>query len=185
MRLELTRNNAFRQQLALLVVGIKFFPKIEGLGVNLWTDTSVAPGIAYMALSLSINTTLTISIIARLLFVRRQLGKAMGKDNPSQTYITAVAALIESAALYTVYALLAVIACGTNSPMQYVLLPALGQLQVCTRFSAQSDQTLIHEIYRLFRHYLLRVDLRTAVRGYTSLTGAPSRLLARHHRRGR
>ena len=48
----------------------------------------------------------------------------------------AVAALIESAALYTVYALLAVIACGTNSPMQYVLLPALGQLQVCTRFSA-------------------------------------------------
>lgn len=154
--------------------------------MNLWTDTSVAPGIAYMALSLSINTTLTISIIVRLLFVRRQLGKAMGKENPSQTYIIAVAALIESAALYTVYALLAVIACGTNSSMQYVLLPALGQLQVCTRFSVQSVQRLILEICcRPFRHYLSQVDLRTAVRGYTSHTGAPSKLLARRHRRGR
>lgn len=90
---------------------------------------SVALGIAYMALSLSINTTLTLLIIGRLIFLRRQLTKIIGPSH-SRTYTSVVALLIESASLYTIVALMTVIACGVSSPMQYVLLPMLGQLQV-------------------------------------------------------
>lgn len=90
---------------------------------------SVAPGIAYMALSLSINTILTVLIIGRLLLLRRQLAKILPHVH-NHMYTSVVALLIESAALYTIVALLTVIACGVGSSMQYVLLPMLGQLQV-------------------------------------------------------
>jgi hypothetical protein len=109
-----------------------FFSNISSLGINLWANSpSLAPGIAYMALSLSVNTILTLLIITRLLQLRRRLFRAMG---PSciQTYTSLVALLVESAAPYTIVALMTVITCGVGSPIQYVLLPMLGQLQVST-----------------------------------------------------
>ena len=90
---------------------------------------SIAPGVAYMALSLSINTVLTLLIIGRLLWLRRKISKILGADYKG-TYISVVAVLIESASLYTIIAIMAVVACGISSPMQYILLPVLGQLQV-------------------------------------------------------
>ena len=82
-----------------------------------------------MALSLSINTILTMLIVGRLLFLRRKMSRAFGPA-VSGTYTSVVALLIESASLYTIVALMTVIACGVGSSMQHVLLPMLGQLQV-------------------------------------------------------
>lgn len=113
-----------------------FFPNIASLGINLWANSpSLAPGIAYMALSLSINTILTLLIIIRLLQLRRVLFRTIGSSY-SQTYTSLVALLVESAALYTIVALMTVITCGVGSPIQYVLLPMLGQLQVVCTFPA-------------------------------------------------
>lgn len=111
-----------------------FFPSITSLGINLWSSETSTPGIAYMALSLSVNTILTLLIIGRLLYLRRKLNAIFGTygSDHSDTYTSVVALLIESAALYTVVALMTVVACGLSSPMQYVLLPMLGQLQVST-----------------------------------------------------
>ncbi|EKM57223.1 uncharacterized protein PHACADRAFT_27907 [Phanerochaete carnosa HHB-10118-sp] len=104
---------------------------IAGLGVNLWSDMAATPGIAYMALSLSINTTLTLLVICRLLYLRRKLSRIFEPHGSEQRdiYTSLAAMLIESATLYTAVALMTVIACGLSSPMQYVLLPMLGQLQ--------------------------------------------------------
>lgn len=123
-------------------MGIVCLPQIAGLGVNLWTDISAMTGIAYMALSLTLNTTLTLLIIVRLLLIRRRL-RACALPEASSTYTSVVALLIESAALYTTVALLAVVACGVNSPMQYVLLPMLGQLQVRARLALLDPVTHI------------------------------------------
>jgi hypothetical protein len=79
-----------------------------------------------MALSLSINTILTLSIIGQLFYLRRQLSLLNQKD----IYISLVTLIVESASPYTIIALMTVIACGLSSPMQYILLPILGQLQV-------------------------------------------------------
>ncbi|KIP10746.1 hypothetical protein PHLGIDRAFT_125269 [Phlebiopsis gigantea 11061_1 CR5-6] len=114
--------------IALIITAGTCFPQIAGLGVNLWTGISIGPGIAYMALSLSINTILTMLIIGRLLFLRRQISRTFGPAS-SEIYTSVVALLIESASLYTIVALMTVIACGVGSPMQHVLLPMLGQLQ--------------------------------------------------------
>ncbi|GJE93170.1 hypothetical protein PsYK624_093290 [Phanerochaete sordida] len=117
--------------LALFITAIVCFPSITGLGVNLWNAVSSTPGLAYMALSLSVNTTLTALIIGRLLYLRQRINKVLQRYRPGQTdmYTSVAAMLVESAAPYTVVALLAVIACGVASPMQYVLLPTLGQFQ--------------------------------------------------------
>ncbi|KAI0340470.1 hypothetical protein BDW22DRAFT_428740 [Trametopsis cervina] len=115
--------------LATFVTGVVFFPNIAELGLNLWTNTpSPAPGIAFMALSLGISTILTLLIIFRLLLLRRRLRSVLGPLH-GQPYTSLVALLIESASLYTAIALMTIIACGLGSPMQYALLPMLGQLQ--------------------------------------------------------
>ncbi len=90
---------------------------------------STVAGIAYLVLSLSLNTVLTISIVWRILWIRHTLRRSLGPKH-GREYTSLVALLIESAALYTIVALVAVIACGLNSPIQYALLPVLGQLQV-------------------------------------------------------
>jgi len=115
--------------LALIVTAIVFFPNIAGLGVSRWTNSvSVGPGIAYMALSLCVNTTLTLLIVCRLLLIRRSFRRTLGPHH-GQPYTSIVALLIESASLYTIIALMTVITCGVGSPIQYALLPMLGQLQ--------------------------------------------------------
>ncbi|KAI0089668.1 hypothetical protein BDY19DRAFT_943685 [Irpex rosettiformis] len=114
---------------ALVVVSTVFFPNITSLGINLWTNSpSIAPGIAYMAVSLSVNTSLTFLIICRILLIRRSLQQTLG-PHYSQTYTSIISLLIESAALYTIVGLMTVITCGVGSPIQYALLPMLGQLQ--------------------------------------------------------
>lgn len=106
-----------------------FFKNITSLGINLWTNSpSITPGIAYMAVSLSVNTILTLLIIFRILLIRRNLRQALSTH--SQTYTSIIALLIESAALYTIVGLMTVVTCGVGSPIQYALLPMLGQLQV-------------------------------------------------------
>ncbi|KAH8097071.1 hypothetical protein BXZ70DRAFT_895385 [Cristinia sonorae] len=112
--------------LALIGTGSAFVPNIASLGSNLWTDISTAPGIAYLTLSLSVNVILTFLIVGRIVYLDRRL-RALTAH--SRHYTCIVALLIESAALYTFWALISVIACGISSPVQFALLPALGQFQ--------------------------------------------------------
>ncbi|THH32554.1 hypothetical protein EUX98_g1618 [Antrodiella citrinella] len=113
--------------LALVVTGSVFTPSIASLGSNLWTDISTAPGIAYLTLSLCINTVLTLLIVGRIIYIGRHLRQLGTLQNTQYTSI--ITLLVESAALYTFWALISVIACGVSSPVQFALLPALGQLQ--------------------------------------------------------
>ncbi len=97
--------------------------------VNLWTDNSTALSLAYLILSFSTNVILTFAIALRLLCIRRTMRKALG-DRSSIIYTSIVAMFVESASLYTVVALICIVACGVSSPLQNALLPMLGQLQV-------------------------------------------------------
>ncbi|TCD68760.1 hypothetical protein EIP91_009906 [Steccherinum ochraceum] len=155
--------------LALITTGCTFVPQIASLGSNLWTDISTAPGIAYLTLSLSINTILTFLIVGRILYIGRRLrcfGPRYGQ------YTSVVALIIESAALYTFWALISVIACGVNSPLQFALLPALGQVQaippllILTRVA--SGRALAKDTYSS-----LSVRTGTGVRFSTSIDTLP------------
>ncbi|KAI1798094.1 hypothetical protein LXA43DRAFT_8780 [Ganoderma leucocontextum] len=113
---------------SLVGVGSKFLPNISQLAENLWTDTTTVPSLAYLSLSLSINIILTAAIILRLLWHRHTFRQFYGNQD-DRMYTFAVCIIVESALPYTAVAILTVVACGINSPMQNALLPMLGQLQ--------------------------------------------------------
>ncbi|KAI0765160.1 hypothetical protein C8Q74DRAFT_1371012 [Fomes fomentarius] len=113
---------------SLIGVGTVSLPNISMLIVNLWTDNSTALSLAYLILSFSINVILTFAIAFRLLCIRRTMRKALG-DRSSIIYTSTVAMFVESASLYTIVALICIVACGVSSPLQNALLPMLGQWQ--------------------------------------------------------
>ncbi|KAJ6561385.1 hypothetical protein DFH09DRAFT_920938 [Mycena vulgaris] len=100
-----------------------------------WSTKSVQFGIAYWSLSIALNIILTLSITTRIWLVRRRLHNAlsaqdsgMGVQN-SRQYVSIVAMLIESAALYAVWSTVFLICYARNTPFQNILLPPLGQVQ--------------------------------------------------------
>lgn len=109
-------------------MGSFFIHAVAKAGLNLWTSGEFTPCIAYLSLSFSINLVLTVGIVGRLFCIRREFG-VLGSE-VVQLYTSVAAMLIESAAPYTVVALLAIISCARRIPMQDALLPMLGQLQV-------------------------------------------------------
>ncbi|KAI0795399.1 hypothetical protein C8Q75DRAFT_448029 [Abortiporus biennis] len=110
--------------LILITVGSIFMVDIAYLA----TGASVpAPAIVYMFISLFIHTLLTILIISRIIYLRRNvqiLGPNYGKQ-----YSSIIALFVESASIYTVWILVAAIVSAVNSPVQYAFVAALGQIQ--------------------------------------------------------
>ena len=95
---------------------------------NLWTKTTVNFGIPYWSLSASLNILVTLLIVLRLLYVRRRLSKALSSSH-TRTYISVATMLVESAALYSITALIFIITYARNSAVQSLVLPVLGQVQ--------------------------------------------------------
>ncbi|KAF7792940.1 hypothetical protein EIP86_004043 [Pleurotus ostreatoroseus] len=87
-----------------------------------------APAIAYLALSFAFNAILTILLMWRILIARCYLRKSFGGDH-GQLYTSLAWLIVQSASPYIIVALMAIIVTGLNSPLQYALLPMLGQLQ--------------------------------------------------------
>ncbi|RPD65633.1 hypothetical protein L226DRAFT_236848 [Lentinus tigrinus ALCF2SS1-7] len=116
---------------SLVGLGIVSMRNISLLSVNLWTDRSTVLSLAYLTLSLSINVTLTLAIVSRLIYFRHRLRnlKIYGDTYLRRMYTSVVAMFVESAALYTVVAISCIVAFRMNSPVQNALLPLLGQLQ--------------------------------------------------------
>lgn len=135
---------------AIIVIGSVYFPEIAGLGLNVWTDMPTSPAIAYLVLSLALNTVLTLLIVYRILSIRSTVREALGKQH-GRLYTSLFALIIESASLYTIVAIISVIACGLNSPIQYALLPMLGQLQVGNLVTGIAHETKhSHGFHRRF-----------------------------------
>jgi len=95
---------------------------------NLWTKTTVNFGIPYWSISTSLNIIVTLLIVGRLMFIRQRT-RAVLSTNHSRTYTSIAAMLVESAALYSITALLFIITYARNSNLQNLLLPVLGQVQ--------------------------------------------------------
>ena len=130
------------------VLGGVSLPNISMLSANLWTDHSTALSLAYLTLSLSINVVLTITIACRLLKLRNTFPNFLD-DRSGCLYTYIVTMFVESASLYSIVAIVTIVACGINSPIQNALLPMLGQLQVRDFIQCTYGSTLIG-VDRLF-----------------------------------
>jgi hypothetical protein len=66
----------------------------------------------------------------------------MGVQNSGQ-YVSIVAMLIESAALYAVWSTVFLICYARNTPFQNILLPPLGQVQVSPHAKILDQQSIV------------------------------------------
>ncbi|KAJ7821191.1 hypothetical protein B0H14DRAFT_3089137 [Mycena olivaceomarginata] len=97
-------------------------------GSSFWTAISMKLAIPYWAISISMTVILTALIAGRLLFMRYRLNKLVGAHT-STPYVTIMAMLVESAAIYSINGLIFLVSYGVNSPSQNLWLPLLGQTQ--------------------------------------------------------
>jgi hypothetical protein len=83
----------------------------------------------YFWMSLSLNITMTVAICARLLFYRRRISSVFGPNHGTQ-YTSVAAMVVESAALYSAFALLFLIPFALNDPLQNAFIQLMGEIQV-------------------------------------------------------
>lgn len=105
------------------------------LGITLLVQTAdsspfadVNITLAYYVMSLSLNVIVTFLIVGRLLIHRRQIAQALGPSHAS-SYTNIAAILIESASLYTLFAIMFLVPFGLSSSLANVFLQTVSQVQ--------------------------------------------------------
>ena len=97
--------------------------------IGFWAPLTINIGIAYWSTSIALNVLLTASIAGRLMFMRRKIRRLLGPKHDSP-YTSVIAMLVESAALYTAWALVFMVCYAKGDIFQNVVLPSLGHIQV-------------------------------------------------------
>lgn len=85
-------------------------------------------------MTIALNVIVTIFIVCRLLVYRWRVTRVMGPGQTSE-YATMTAILIESAIMYSSFAILFIVPFGIGNPLGNVFLQAVSQVQVCTILS--------------------------------------------------
>jgi hypothetical protein len=98
-------------------------------GLSFYSALPLAYGISYYTISLSLNVVITLLIVARLLWYRRALLDAMPAAH-ARHYLSLAAVLVESAALYSFFALGFLISYAINNPINQIFLGLAQSAQV-------------------------------------------------------
>ena len=112
-----------------LVMGTLWTLQSSQPGLSLYSALPMAYGTSYYIISLSVNIILTILITIRLLLYRRRARMAIQGDQGSE-YISLAAIVIESAALYSVFALIFIVTYAINNPLNQIFLGVASSAQV-------------------------------------------------------
>ncbi|KAI0028701.1 hypothetical protein K488DRAFT_57979 [Vararia minispora EC-137] len=114
-----------------IIMSCIFLAEVNSQGAGFFSTTTVNFALGYWVGSIVTTVVLTSLIVGKLLYIRQGLRKSLGKDFDRRSpYITISAMLIESACLYTIFALPFVVLFARNDPFQNIFLPALGQVQI-------------------------------------------------------
>lgn len=99
---------------------------------TLWQSSNVNFALAYWSTSVATNLLLTLLIAGRLVWMRYQLGRLMGRITAAHSpYLSIAAMLIESAALYSAVAVPFMTTYARNDTSNFLFFSLLGQVQVC------------------------------------------------------
>lgn len=102
-------------------------------GLSLYSAQPLAYGTAYYAISLGTNVVLTILIVARLILYRRTHLAHLPPEH-AQQYLSLAALIVESAALYTVFAVAFLVSYALNKPINQIWLGFAQAAQVKSAF---------------------------------------------------
>jgi len=90
-------------------------------GLSFYSALPEAYGISYYSISLSINVILTVLIVIRLLQYRATVMTSLPAAH-ARHYLSLVTILVESAALYSVFAIIFLVTYGVNNPINQIFL---------------------------------------------------------------
>ncbi|TCD67790.1 hypothetical protein EIP91_011918 [Steccherinum ochraceum] len=107
-----------------IVMSLLLLSLLAQPGSTLWESSSVNFALAYWSTSIATTITLTTLIVGHLLYMRLKVRGSIGTP-----YLSVSAMLIESAFLYSAFALAFLIPYAQNSSVNYLLFQVLGQVQ--------------------------------------------------------
>lgn len=113
--------------------GILFLKQVGTVSQSPWDSAGINFTIPYYSMSLALNILVTILIVLRLLVYRHRIVRAMGAGHGSQ-YTSLAAMVVESAAIYSGFALLFIVPFALSSPLAQLFLQALSMVQGATTF---------------------------------------------------
>lgn len=99
-------------------------------GLSLYSQLPIIYGTSYYAISLGSNIVMTTLITVRLLLYRRTLLQRLPAQH-ARHYVSLLTIIVESAALYSVVALLFLITYAINNPINQIFLGFASFTQVC------------------------------------------------------
>lgn len=122
--------------LACLATGIVYMYRISKPEQIIFTlDTMIRSGAPYITISFLLNVLLTLMIVTRLVWHRRNIRNAMGgAASAGGLYKAIITVLVESSALYLIVSLLYVGPWAAKNPIQYIFIQILVQVQVIAPF---------------------------------------------------
>ena len=112
-------------------------------GLSLYSRLPLAYGTSFYSISLGLNVILTFLIIVRLVFYRRHLMKSLPEEFASH-YVSLATIVVESAALYSIFAILFLITYAVDDPSNQILLAFASTAQVSPFRTTLSPKQLIH-----------------------------------------
>ena len=98
---------------------------------SLYSEPTATYALAYGISSLLLNLTATGFIASRLLVHRHQIVSRFGRDH-GQHYVSITAVVIESAAIYTSFLIVVIVAYAVGSPLTNLLQQVIEPVQVST-----------------------------------------------------
>ncbi|CAA7264851.1 unnamed protein product [Cyclocybe aegerita] len=107
--------------LASFVLGTLWTIHSSKPGVSLYSAVPIAYGTSYFVVSLGVNIILTILIAIRLLLYRRKISAIISPDHGSK-YFSLATIFIESAALYSIFAIMFIVTYAIDHPMNQIFL---------------------------------------------------------------
>ncbi|KAJ7486815.1 hypothetical protein FB451DRAFT_1554016 [Mycena latifolia] len=114
--------------LASFAMGVLWTLQSSQPSLSLYSVLPLAYGAAYYAISFGVNITTSLLIVARLLFYRRRL-RANVSGSSAGHYISVLTIFIESAALYSVFAVLFLITYTVDQPTNQIWLTVASAAQ--------------------------------------------------------
>ena len=100
-------------------------------GLSFYSAVPLAYGTSYYAISLGSNIVMTVLIMARLLIYRRTITSSLGLSTEhARDYTSLGTIIIESASLYSVFAILFLITYAVNNPINQIFLVVANAAQV-------------------------------------------------------
>lgn len=152
-------------------------------GLSLYSALPLAFGTSYYAISLGTNIIMTALIVLRLLLYRRRLIKRLSADH-AKHYVSLASIIVESAALYSLFAFIFLVTYAVNNPVNQIFLGFASFTQVNSqvpRCDSTDNQSLLQQIssyliiYRLADGRAFKKDTITTTDSLPPMNFSPAK----------